>query len=125
MHDWLIKKIDEECEPENLDKVRNLSGLVSPHIRDHCGSYQSGTFSCRMLVIMPITLCVLFIIFLLVLFICANVSLVKWIRVRRKYRRVMNIKNNRDSAYFIRKKFSSNNEDLKQDNGKTNANDYA
>lgn len=44
-----------------------------------------------MLVIMPITLSILVILLITSVCVCSCVSFYKWIRVRRKYRRVINM----------------------------------
>ncbi|KPM09786.1 hypothetical protein QR98_0083310 [Sarcoptes scabiei] len=91
LHDWLLTKVNEECDNEVLDKMHHLSALISPHMQDQCISYEQGSFTCRLLVIMPITILVLIFLILIAFCICANVSLIKWIYVRRKYQRIINL----------------------------------
>lgn len=91
MHDFIIHKVDDECDPENLAQVKHIAGLAVPKVRDHCLGYEHGSFSCRMLVIMPVTFAVLVILIILSVCVCSCVSFYKWIGVRRKYLRVVNL----------------------------------
>lgn len=91
MHDFIIHKVDDECDPENLQQVKHLAGLMVPQVRNHCRGYEHGSFTCRMLVIMPITFVLIFIILILSVCVCSCVSFYKWTAVRRKYNRVVNI----------------------------------
>lgn len=90
LHDWILHKVDAECEADNLSQVKHISGLMVPHVRDHCIGYEHGSFTCRMLIITPIVFIALFVLIILSICVCANVSFYKWIRVRRKYQRVLN-----------------------------------
>lgn len=88
--------------------MKHLAGAVVPHVRDQCIGYEHGSFTCRLLVIMPITFAVLFIALIIGINICACVSFYKWIAVRRKYRRVVNLntandmkKNNMNKGKFL------------------------
>lgn len=91
MHDFIIHKVDDECDPENLAQVKHMAGLAVPMVRDHCLGYEHGSFSCRMLVIMPVTFAILVILIILGVCVCSCVSFYKWIAVRRKYLRVVNL----------------------------------
>lgn len=100
LHDFLLHQVETSCTAHNLDQVKHLNGLVVPHIRDNCLGYEHGSFTCRMLVIMPITLAILFVLLILSICVCSCVSFYKWIRVRRKYRRVMNLRVAQDIDEF-------------------------
>lgn len=91
LHDFLIQKVEDECDETNLEQVHHLSGMVSPVIREQCSDYKQGSFACRMLVIMPIVIICLVVLLILAVCVCAHVTLYKWVRVRRKYRRVVNM----------------------------------
>jgi len=90
LHDFIIHRVDDECDAHNLQQVKHLAGLMVPHVRDQCIGYEHGSFTCRLLVIMPITFAILFIAFLVGICVCACVSFHKWMAVRRKYRKVVN-----------------------------------
>ncbi|OTF71976.1 hypothetical protein BLA29_000476 [Euroglyphus maynei] len=115
INDWLQHKVSEECEEENVKQVQHLSGLIEPQIRPHCKAYERGSFTCRMLIIMPIAMVVLFILFVISFCVCAHVSLYKWIQVRRKYRRVVNLGLQSDEPFMMNKKSEKNGEKMNND----------
>lgn len=91
IHDFIIHKVDDECEPENLVQVKHMAGLAVPKMREHCREYEHGSFTCRLLVIMPVAFVIIFILLILGVCVCSCVSFYKWTAVRRKYLRVVNL----------------------------------
>ena len=85
VHDWLIAKVDEECEDDNSKQLQHISGLVSPMVRQHCTDYKQGSVMCRMLVIVPIIIISLSLLSIIGVCVCAHVSLYKWMHIRKKY----------------------------------------
>ena len=90
IHDFLIHKVEKECNQTNLDQVKHMSGLMAPRAREHCAAYPQGSFTCRLLIIMPVTFAVLFVIFFVAINVCACVMFCKWRNARRKYRKASN-----------------------------------
>lgn len=87
----ILHQVEDNCQPANLEQVKHINGLLVPHVRDNCLGYEHGSFTCRMLVIMPITFAILFVLLIVSVCVCSCVSFYKWIRVRRKYRYVKNL----------------------------------
>lgn len=115
INDWLQNKVSEECEEDNVKQVKHLSGLVEPKVRSHCTAYERGSFTCRMLVIMPLVMIILIILTSISLCICAHVSFYKWIQVRRKYRRVVNLQSQADESILSSKMLNEKRKNLNND----------
>ena len=115
INDWLQNKVSEECEEDNVKQVQHISGLVEPQIRQHCTAYERGSFTCRMLVIMPLVMIILIILTSISLCICAHVSFYKWIQVRRKYRRVVNLQSQADESILSSKMLNEKRKNLNND----------
>lgn len=87
LHDFLLHKVEKECNQTNLDQVKGMSALVAPRVREHCAAYPQGSFTCRLLIIMPVTFAVLFVIFFVAINVCACVMFCKWRNARTKYQK--------------------------------------
>lgn len=83
MHDWMGSMVMDNCYEHNYHQINNMTRPFILQMETNCQSYPRDSFSCKLMIVTPITLLVILILLILSLCICAVVTCLRLRRYQR------------------------------------------
>lgn len=86
MHDWLGGLVLDNCYDHNYYQLNNLTEPFLQQMEETCADYPKDSLPCRMMIITPITLLVIFFLLMLSLCGCAIFTFIRFRYYKRYYK---------------------------------------